>query len=478
MADAPEPTPMSISNLALFGRQHKSLFPETGSAEGLIAAIMQKEAPRQDSESNQDPGNGMKPHPFDMEAVLDLVYSNEHHSACHYTTRDALVGMGHITEQTLAKRKARANGEPYELEDYEDVQSKVDEALNPLCAMTWQETQNALAEDLVSLANAYIEVVRADEADPKKITGLHHIPAKDVYIVIEDENYNRHYAVRGAEINSSRGSGDRKFACFGDKTDFMERAKKGFSALTQSDIVGSQSFDDPKRTSEIIHIRRPSSLDRWYGVPHWLSAVAAIELVQMLMQYNFDFFLNRGVPEIAAFFLGEQIAKEDWEKIKGAFEAQVGLRNSHKSIAANLPVNPEAFKIQIEKLALDSKDESIFSDMRENLALGIVSAWRVPPLLAGIQIPGKLGATNELPNALMAFQALVIGPQQRLIQQTLGATLGDKDLGVDGLEMKDFEYRKITEEIDVGQMDTVARMRQTPMQAESEGRDLKDGVKE
>ena len=108
----------------------------------------------------------------------------------------------------------------------------------------------------------------------------------------------------------------------------------------------------------------------------------------------------------------------------------------------------------------------------------IVSAHGVPPLLAGIQIPGKLGSTNELPNALMAFQALVIQQAQKVISSALINTLGNATLnGGLGLGADNFRLRKITDVISLSKMDTVSRMRQTVPEAKSEGRDLEAGLK-
>lgn len=475
------PTKQDRNLITLMDRETKDIFSrnEMG-GENYTAAILKEEKVERGSPSNQDVAAEEKPHPFDMQAAAKFQFSNEHHSACIQTARDALVGMGHVTESMRKARKAKLAAEagmapgqaPTQQEEEEDVLSLADVVLNPLCRSTWQETQLDVAEDYSQLGNGYFEIVR--KGSGSEITGIHHLPAAEVKVVVEDDQYNMHYMVTGTEPSSAGGQ-TRIFAAFGDKQGLLERIKSN-AAATLVHGISDQKFTE-ESVSEVIHIRKPSSKSRWYGMPHWVAAAASIELVQMMMQHNFDFFLNRGVPELAAFFLGQKLPEEDWKKIEQAFMGQVGSGNSHKSIAANLAVD-ENFQVVIEKLAMESKDESAFGDIRENLALGIVSAHRVPPLLAGIQIPGKLGATNELPNALMAYQALVIGPQQRLWQQTLGSTLGDPELGVKGLSMKDFEYRKITEEIDVGSMDTVARMRQSPMQANAEGRDLKDGVKE
>jgi hypothetical protein len=124
--------------------------------------------------------------------------------------------------------------------------------------------------------------------------------------------------------------------------------------------------------------------------------------------------------------------------------------------------------------------------MTEALATTIVSAHRVPPILAGILIPGKMGAANELPNSIMAFQTLVIGPMQTIWQSILGATLGGKFNGGLGLKPKDFEFKSIVDAMadglqklnpQKGAADTLGGMRSTLPEAAAEGRNLNDGVK-
>ena len=124
---------------------------------------------------------------------------------------------------------------------------------------------------------------------------------------------------------------------------------------------------------------------------------------------------------------------------------------------------------------MDNKLEDEINASSDPLALMIVSAHRVPPLLAGIQIPGKLGATNELPNALSAFQKLVIDEAQTIFHETLGLTLGHGSDGIRGLDMDDFAFSSILDEFNIGQMDTMSRMREPVTGSD---RDLEDGLKE
>ena len=291
----------------------------------------------------------------------------------------------------------------------------------------------------------------------------------DIHIVVEDTaGVNFHY-----EIMRDESGGSRTFARFGDLESFLTPERQRASLLS-----GGVSRNDQQKTTEVIHFKQPSALDRWYGVQDWTAAVAAIELVQMLHQHEFDFFLNRGVPEFMLFLLGCDLAPTDKKKIEEAMAATIGLGNSHKTLLLTLS-NPEA-KVQLEKLAMESKsDGSQFSGMTDTLATEIVSAHGTPPLLAGIQIPGKLGATNELVQAMQSFHSLVTHPAQRIFMQRLRGSLGNPECnGGLPLSSEDFVLNTIVDEVDLDTMDTISRMRQSPQEAAAEGRDVSDGLRD
>ena len=440
---APTPEQRHIQIARLLNRAH-SLYPDTGlGARGWLVEI--KKQLEQGEASNQKLATGRKTHPADFERISQFKIYNEYHSTCIHTKTESTVGLGH-------------------------TQKKVAETLDPLCRTSWQETLNAVTEDFWQTGNGYLEVVRESEDPTSRVTGLHHLSSAYTFINVEDELANIHFEVSGrsstvVSSGQQHGSmGDRRFAAFGDAAGFRSR---------NSDLVSPD-----KRLSEVIHLRQPTSLNRWYGFPRWIAATASMELMQALTQERFDFFINRGVPEFILWVLGTQVGKKDWEAIQNAMDAQIGLQNSHKSMAINLPDVQEGDHVRVDKLDAEHKpDAQMFSDMTETLALKTVSAHQVPPLLAGILIPGKLGATNELPNAIKAFQLLTISPAQNIVESTLNNTLGDSRYGVDGLDRDDFEFKKLTDELDLDAMDTSARMRQTEPEAAAEGRDLRDWVR-
>lgn len=410
------------------------LYPRQDTSVGFLAQLLKADADEV-APSKQSVTIGRKCHPFDFDAARRFKLNNVHHSTCIQAAKQALIGLG------FAKDKAES-------------------ILDPLCEISWQDTAGDASEDYLDTGNGYIEVVRDDGG---KITGLHHLPTNDVDIYIENAIYNRHYRVRSVTETGGGILSGKIFARFGERDSLLARLK--------------EQNVDPKMVSEVIHFRQSTSMSRWYGYPRWLAATASIELMQALHQFTFDFFINRGVPEFILFIKGGKVEKKDWDKIEQALKSNIGMGNSHKTMALNL-TDPE-LEITVEKLAMDGTgDSTMLRDMSETLALNIVSAHGVPPLLAGILIPGKLGATNELPNALQAFQALVIGPMQKTFETTLGVTLGDpKNNGGLGLVKADFELKKILDEIDLGAMDTTARMRTPLATANAQGRDLKAGLK-
>lgn len=421
--------------------------------------------------SQQGVNLGRKEHPFNIRVVTRFQTSNTHHGRCIKAKVSATVGLGFRQpgEVHAAATQGNPHNTPQDLDPLKalvqrQMPSKADLALDPLCEVSFADVLNDVCEDYWQSGNGWLEVVRAGEGD--QITGLHHIPAADAFWYLEDDNYNKHIEVVGEEGTKFA----QHFPRFGDKKGFLTRLGSG---TMYGSISASQ---DSKRVSEIIHFRQPSSLSRWYGFPDWLSAVAPIELVQCIMQDNYDFHLNRGVPEYMLFVTGQKLSDAEWGKIENSLKANIGLGNAHKSLALNLA--SKEIEITLHKLALEGGADDAFTKKKENLALDIVSAHGVPPLLAGIQIPGKLGANNELPNALMAFHVLVIHPAQIIFERILANTLGNPALnGGLGLTPEDFQLRSIPEEIDVGTLETVSRMRQDIRGARADGRDLSAGVK-
>lgn len=419
--------------------------------------------------SNQGSFLGRRAHLLDYDAVAELKDHNVHHSTCLETKTRSTVGLGHKNR-------------------------RVPEVLDPLCEINWQDTLDAVASDYFEFGNGWLEVVRDDMG---AIVGLYHIPAKDIWVYVEENRNLFHYEVASrGEFNIIENLSGLRFARFGDRDDFIERR----------DIAE----ENRQRVSEVIHF--PLNRGRrspHYGISDWIAGTPAMELDQCVTQYAFDFFFNGGMPEAIYSVIGQRMDPDDWEALKKTFQSHQGIGKRRKLMLLNL-IHPE-MKAQLDKLTLDGQTTGDNQALVDDQALKIVSAHRVPPLLAGIQIPGKLGAANEMSNSLMAFQTLVISHAQKKISSILANTLGHPELGVQGLDAGAFlgegtdeievdqmgtpdpttglsptkpkdnkgnGFNTIVDEINLGEMDTVSRMRTSVAEATARGRDISQGVAE
>lgn len=435
---------------------------------------------------------GPKDPPLDILGAKRLKLYSAHHARCLRTCVNSCTGLGHKLDmqesgsklakadptkpagsQAAAQQAALAKPRPTATER---LMSKADIALDPLCDHSWAGVLRAVTEDYYETGTGYIEVVRKKRTH--EIVAIHHRPASDVRLYVDGPGM-WHYAIRsaGRVWSGSRGF-EYHLARWG------ETATVGAALLSEDTGIRLESQRRKEQSStgagrngfyrEIIDIVPQSSDSRWYGVPRWLSALPLIDLHRAANQYFGDYYHNHGVPDVIVFFSGAELTPEQWKTVEEKFEQTKGLGNHHKSMALNI-ANPNV-KLQIEKLAADGLDMKAIQENAESINLAIVTAWGVPPLLAGIQTPGKLGANNEMPNSLQSFQTLEIGQDQRIFQQRLGKTLGSEEAKL-GLTLTDLEFYTTLDEIDLGTAQTVAGMREPLASAQANGRDLNAGLK-
>ena len=347
--------------------------------------------------------------------------------------------------------------------------------LNRLTSRTWLHVMDQVAGDLVEAGTGYIEVVR-EKADGA-ILGLHWLPAESVGVIVEDESGLLSYEINGGLLQGRNREGERvgvsRMAQFGKSGELlMKRPGSGF-------------VTEDGRVSEVIALMQPSNLSRYYGVPDWLAVVATVELVNAVRQHVFDFFCNRGVPALIMLLSGGFIKDDMWKALTTELQSHVGQGNSHKTSVFHFP--DEATKVTFQEMSSKNTDNGTFyRDMNEATSTVVMSAHSVPPALAGVQIPGKLGGTNELPNAIVAFQSLEAGPcQENQIEEPLNDTLGDPERN-GGLEIPDgenpFEFRTLMEEMAeamklLAPAQTMAGAREQLPQQAAGGRDLSEGLK-
>jgi len=443
-----------------------------GATQNILQGINQAEPP----ESNQGNSTGINrnnyqviPQPFSFCKTIALKDISTHHAACIQSKKYSTVGLGFYGEDEIsgsdttisdleseiaqAQKNTTVRDVVSLLTGNQKVNSKVDDLLDPLTYFGFQNELMDMTEDFMDVGTGYLEVARDSE---ENITGIRHVPVADLRPVIQGPNLFYLY-------KNPNGT-DRYFAMYGQKDWLMANYPGGGTGqITREEV------------SEIIPFLMPSNRVKFYGYPDWLSAVVDIDLTAMSKQYKADFYSNRGVLDFMVSVTGTSMDDKQWSTLEGIVKGSVGAGRNFKSGVLN--VSNENAKVQVDKLAMDMNTEEQFAKDNEVLSQNIVSAHRVPPLLANILIPGKLGASNEFVNALIGYQLLVIGPYQQIIQSQLGRTLGDQEHngGLD-LSADSFRLRTLTSQINITGLDAVSRSRSEAVTEED--RDFSEGVLE
>ena len=410
--------------------------------------------------------------PIDIVTARGMKDISPHHSACIQAKKFSIMGLGFISTGDEVEESKQGTGiSPQEAENIASsllageayVISKADEHLNPLTLEGFSLELYRSVEDFLEGGTGYLEVVRAEN---DAIIGLNWIPYENITPAWgkDSDNQNRMFY---KYLDSSGTGTTAYYAPFGKNN---------------RDWVYKQFYKDDTNkkkihVSEVISFKVPSNKCRLFGYPDWLSANAFITLTALALQYKSDFYTNKGVLSYILSIMGE-IPADKWRQIEKMVQSAVGMGNNFRNLGINL-ADPNA-KVQVDSLAASDKTEEQFAKDADIFSQNIISAHRVPPILANILIPGKLGASNETIQAIVSFQLLTIGPYQRIIQDTLARTLGGEE-GVDNLEPEDFRLRKITSQFNIAGLDTVGRMREEAVgatEADGSPRDVSEGLKD
>jgi hypothetical protein len=467
-SDTQEPAPVPQSQVVHILRDAPD---PTSSDDGrsLLHTLLTKAAlARPTGQTNAGETSGIRPALIDKQASRNLQRLNPTHAICLEAKVSSSVGMGH-REQSIY------------------------EALDPLCRFGWQDVLDAAGQDLAGEGECFIEAAMSE--DGRTIRSLNHLDGASVDVVVESSTNSEqyHYLVSGLSYGSTTES--VVMASWGDLADLKRRYAAG---RTDGLVAGlSGRIVD----SQIIHVRQPTARDPYRGFPDWVAAVPFVELVQMMVRHEFDFHYNRGVPELLVTLIGGQVTQKDWDKIVQMLQASQGVGNSRKSAALRLTGSPDSVAVQVDKLSDEGAREH-FGDNADSMSMMIATAHGVPPLLANILLPGKIGAANEGPNALMLFQKRKLGQIQKRISASLARTLGGaRLLTPDGIQSapaadvflgRRFDkspedpdsktpiyhepgngFRTVLDGMQLGAMDTMARMRE-PMAGS--GRNPADGL--
>ena len=234
----------------------------------------------------------------------------------------------------------------------------------------------------------------------------------------------------------------------------VRRMRDGYIQIVNQRVVFFRNFqgkevnpvtNDP-RPNELIHIKKYSPKNSYYGVPDTVSAATSMVGNELAGKYNVDYFENKAVPRYIALVKGAKLSQDAEDKFFRFMQAGLKGQN-HRTLYIPLPGDGPDNKVdfKLEPIENGIQDGS-FERYRKSNRDDILMAHQVPYSKVGG------GAGVSIASALVAdrtFKEQVARPAQRNLEKTINKIIQEK---TDILALK-FNELTLTDEQTQSQID-------------------------
>ena len=305
-----------------------------------------------------------------------------------------IVGAGYSFVMTpLAMRKA---SEAKEDKDIQFINRKVNkmksdvsdwlDSLNDSASFT--DTMRRVVTDLEATGNGYLEIGRTANG---KIGYVGHVPSITMRV---------------------RRLRDGFVQIIGTKVVYF----RNFKATNKDPLTGDS------QPNEIIHLKKYSPLNTYYGVPDITSAISSLVGDQMAEEYNIDYFSNKAVPRYLIKMKGMKLSHDSEQTVFDFFQSSL-KGNHHRTLIVPVPPDEADNKPSFEIEAVENKiQDSSFKEYRKSNRDNILMAHQVPL--------SKLGSADAsaVASAIAqdrTFRDQVCRPMQREIEKSISIVVAE-----------------------------------------------------
>lgn len=285
------------------------------------------------------------------------------------------------SDEKTRKKRLRLAELKSEMSDWLDSTNEDDE---------FTETLIKVWTDYETTGNGYLEVGRTVTGEIKYIG---HIPAVSMRI---------------------RRKRDGFVQMIGNRAVFF----RNFGSNT-ADPVG----DDP-RPNEVIHIKKYSPTNNFYGIPDIVAAKLAVAGNEFSAQFNLDYFENKAVPRYVVVVKGGNLSAGAQRNILEFFENDLKGKN-HRTLFVPLPAETEStgkVSFEMKPVEAGTQDASFMNYDRSNLR-NILMAERVPVTKVTHDQGISLAAARD---ADKTFKEQVCRPEQKIFEKKLNKIIKER----------------------------------------------------
>lgn len=324
--------------------------------------------------------------PYNLD-YLSRIYevSAAHYAACNAKTAN-IVGLGYswvetpatldklegATEDKLSKMRSKMNR----------IKIQLDQTLDNLNAEdTFLEVLQKVWTDYEATGNGYIEVGRKRDGS---IGYVGHIPSKTIRI----------RRLRDGFVQS-----------IGRVTTFF----RNFGDTETADPISGQ-----RQPNELIHIKKYSPTNTYYGVPDIVAAKNAIAGDEFASRFNLDYFEHKAVPRYVIVLKGAALSVPAEAQLHEFFMTNLKGKN-HRTLYVPLPADNPQSKVDFEMKPVEvGVQESSFNDYRILNRDEILSVHRVPVTKVGVASNVALAVARD---ADKTFKEQVCRPEQDRLEK-------------------------------------------------------------
>ncbi len=211
----------------------------------------------------------------------------------------------------------------------------------------------------------------------------------------------------------------------------VRKQRDGFVQIVSNLVVFFRNFgdsetenpvgDDP-RPNEVIHIKKYTPNNSFYGVPDVIPAKTALAGDEFASRFNLDYFENKAVPRYIITVKGATLSRDAERKLLEFFQTNLKGKN-HRSLYIPLPADDEGNKVEFKMEAVESGvQDSSFNNYRKMNRDEILIAHRVPVSKIGLPEGVSLAAAKD---ADKTFKEQVARPAQRNLEKKINRLIGE-----------------------------------------------------
>ncbi len=329
--------------------------------------------------------------PYNMD-YLSRVYeiSSPHHAAVDAKVSNT-VGLGFDLIETDATKEKLEEIEDSDSEKLNFLRRKLARAKSRLYEdidgfnedESFTETMKKIAVDYDATGNAYMEIGRKIDG---AIGYIGHIPSPNMRV---RRNRDGFIQIVNNKIVFFRNYGDNE----------------------TPDVVGNDS-----RPNEVIHFKKYTPTNNYYGVPDIIPALPALAGDEFASKFNLDYFENKAVPRYIIVVKGAKLSDDSQRKLLEFF--QTGLKGkNHRSLYIPLPADDGNTKVEFKMEPVEAGvQDSSFKNYRIENRDEILMTHRVPVTKVSMSSGISLAAARD---ADKNFREQVTRPTQEYFEKKI-----------------------------------------------------------